>query len=135
MNKNRLKGYLITGVIFGGFIDFFITIIIGVLDKEIYNYIIAGICSLIPVIVFSIFVIIELYKYNRISIKRAVISTIICLILSFLIGMLIEIIIDKLFKVEICKVIRIINTLYQTLIGVVVGTNISQLNYEFMTKK
>lgn len=135
MNKNRLKGYLITGVIFGGFIDFLITIIIGVLDKEIYNYIITGICSLIPVIVFSIFVIIELYKYNRISIKRAVISTIICLILSFLIGMLIEIIIDKLFKVEICKVIRIINTLYQTLIGVVVGTNISQLNYEFMTKK
>ena len=135
MNKNRLKGYLITGVIFGGFIDFLITIIIGVLDKEIYNYIITGICSLIPVIVFSIFVIIELYKYNRISIKRAVISTIICLILSFLIGMLIEIIIDKLFKVEICKVIRIINTLYQTLIGLVVGTNINHLNYQIMIKK
>ena len=47
MNNDRLRGYISSGIIIGSIINILLTLIIGVKDKEIYNYFISGICCLI----------------------------------------------------------------------------------------
>lgn len=135
MNKKRLKSYLISGVIFGAILDFFIALICGVYNKEIYNYIITGICSVIPFIIFSIFILVELYRYGRINLKKSIIYMIIFMIITFGIGMGIDFIIYKVFDIDINNMNRMVNTLYKTFVGVLVATNINNIYYSMIRKK
>ena len=134
MNKKRLKSYLNMSVFLGGVINFFLILIIGVFSKEIYNYIMTGICSVIPVLIFSVPVIIELNNYGRIRLKKAILFLIIFVIISFGFGTLIEVLINKVFNVDICKIGRMENTLYNTLIGVIIGNIINNI-YSSVIKK
>ena len=70
MSNKRLKSFLSMSIVFGFIINFFFVLIIGTRDKEIYNYLISGICAIIPFIIFVITINIELKKYN---IKRNII--------------------------------------------------------------
>ena len=135
MNKKRLKGYLTASVFLGGVIDFFAVLIAGVFDRNLYNYIVTGICAVIPFIIFSIFVIVDLYKYGRINLKKAIILMIIFIIICFLGGSGIEFLICRVFGVDITNVNRMVNTLYKTLIGVIVATNINNIYYSLIRKK
>ena len=135
MNKKRLKSYLTSSVFFGAVLDFFTVLIVGVYDRYLYNYIVTGICAVIPFIIFSIFIMVELYRYGRISLKKAIILMIVFMIISFLIGSGIEYLIVIIFDVDITNVNRMVNTLYKTFIGVVVSTNINNIYYSLVRKK
>lgn len=125
MSDKRFKSYLTTGVFISTIVNFFLTLIIGVKDKEIYNYIILGTCALSTTFITIIMINIELYKNDKISIKKFIISSLVLSLISFAIGFLIEmLIINKLFKVDICNIDKTINTLYQTILGVIIGNNI-----------
>ena len=132
MNKKRLQSFLSMSVIIGFTINFILTLILGSQNKEIYNYLITGICSIIPLIVFSIILNIELYKYNKIDIKESIIYLFIFLLISFALGFLIEmLVINKLLNKDINNIIRLVNALYQSVIGVIIGINFS---YDYYAK-
>ena len=134
MNKKRLNSYLTTGVIIGAFIDFFFVLIAGVFSKELYNYIVVGICSVIPVLSFTIPVIIELNRYGRINMKKAIIFLIIFIIIAFGLGFGIEVLINKVFNIEICKIGRMETALYETFIGSLLATILNNIYYKIIKK-
>ena len=129
MSNKRLKSFLSMSIIFGFIIDFFFTLILGTREKEIYNYLVSGICAVIPCIIFILFINIELKKYGRLNIKKNIIFGIIFLIISFIVSFFIEmLIVDMLFKKDINNIVRIVNALYQSTLGVIVSTN---FNYDY----
>ena len=122
MNKKKLQSYLSMSVIIGFFINFIFTLIIDTQSKELYNYLITGICSCVPLIIFVISVNIYLYNYRKLNIKRSIIFFLIYLIISFLTGFLIEyLIVDKFFNKDINNIVRMANALYQSTIGILVS--------------
>ena len=130
MNKKLFNSYISTSALVGMFINFFLTLIVGTLDKEIYIYIIVGISSLIPALIFSLLIYIKLYKYKKETLNKTIILIIISTLISFIIGFLFEmLIIDKLLKKDICNIIRIVNTLYISTLGVIIGINVSNIIY------
>ena len=132
MNKKKLQSFLSMSVIIGFTINFILTLILGSQGKEIYNYLITGICSCIPLIVFAIILNIELYKYNKMDIKESIIFIILFLVISFAVGFLIEmLVIDKLLNKDINNIIRMVNALYQSVIGIIIGINFS---YDYYAK-
>ena len=135
MNKKRLKSYLTSAVFFGGILDFFVVLIAGVFERNLYNYIMTGVCSVIPFIIFSIFVVVELHNYGRINLKKSIILMILFIIISFLIGSGIEFFIRRVFEIDMTGLNRMVNTLYKTLIGTIVSTNINNIYYSFVRKK
>ncbi len=133
MNNDRLRGYISSGIIIGSIINILLTLIIGVKDKEIYNYFISGICCLIPTIIICIMISLDLYKKRKIDMKKLIIISIIFSIISFVIGFFIEmLIINKLLNKHICEVSRIIGCLYQTSIGLFVSADTSYNMYIFL---
>ena len=73
MKDKSIQGYLTMSTIIGFFIDFILLLIINTQNKELYNYISVGICSIIPLIVFAIIINIHLYNYGKLNIKKSVI--------------------------------------------------------------
>ena len=135
MNKKRLKSHLTSAVFLGAVFNFIGVLIAGVFNRNLYNYIVTGVCAVIPFIIFSIFVIVELYRYGRVNLKKAIILMIVFIILSFLIGSGIEFLICRVFGVDITNVNRMVNALYKTLIGVVVATNMNNIYYSVIRNK
>ena len=122
MSDKKLQNYLTMSSIIGFFISFILLLIINTQTKEIYNYLTVGMSSCIPLLVFSITTNIVLYNYGKINIKKSIIYLIIYLIISFLLGFLIEwFLIDKLLKKDINNIVRMVNALYQSTIGILVS--------------
>ena len=122
MSNKKLQSYLSMSVVIGFFINFIFTLIINTQSKEIYNYLITGICCSIPYIIFVISVSIRLYNYGKLEIKKTIICFIIYLIIIFTVGYLIEwLLIDKLFNKDINNIMRMVNALYQSTIGILVS--------------
>lgn len=122
MKDKSIQGYLTMSTIIGFFIDFILLLIINTQNKELYNYISVGICSIIPLIVFAIIINIHLYNYGKLNIKKSVIFLIVYSIISFIIGFLIEwFIIDKLLGKDIINIVRMVNALYQSTIGILIS--------------
>lgn len=122
MKDKSIQGYLTMSTIIGFFIDFILLLIINTQNKELYNYISVGICSIIPLIVFAIIINIHLYNYGKLNIKKSVIFLIVYSIISFIIGFLIEwFIIDKLLGKDIINIVRMVNALYQSSIGILIS--------------
>lgn len=135
MNKKKLQSYLSMSVIIGFFIDFIFTLIINTQNKEIYNYLITGVCSCIPLIVFVITVNVYLYNFRKINIKKNIIFFVIYLFISFFVGVLIEyLLVDKLFNKNINNIVRMANALYQSFIGVIVSIWFSYDYYKKIEK-
>ena len=130
MSNKKLQSYLSMSVVIGFLVDLILILIINTQNKEIYNYLTVGICSIIPYITFVISINIKLY--NKIDLKKSILLGIIYLIISFVAGFLIEfLIIDKLLNKDIVNIIRIVNAFYQAGIGTLVSVNFS---YDYFRK-
>ena len=122
MKDKSIQSYLTMSTIIGFFIDFILLLILNTQNKELYNYITVGICSVIPLIVFAIIINIKLYNYGKLNIKKSIIFLIIYSVISFIIGFLIEwFIIDKLLGKDIINIVRMVNALYQSTIGILIS--------------
>lgn len=129
MNNKKLQSYLSMSIVIGFFINFILTLIINTQSKELYNYLVTGLCSIIPYIIFVIVINITLFKYGKI--KKRIVYLIIYLVASFITGFLIEwLIIDKLFNKDINNIVRMVNSLYQSIIGIIVASNYSYDYYK-----
>ena len=134
MNKKRVKSYLSTGVIVGFLIDFLVILIIGVSEKKLDNYIYNGLCATFPTLVTLLFINIELFKFKRINLKKFIISILISIIVSFILGMLIELFIIEVINVKVWDIHRLLSSIYKSLIGVFIGIIVSNVTTNLITK-
>ena len=135
MSDKSLQSYLTVSTIIGFFIDFILLLILNTQNKELYNCFTVGICSFIPLLVFSMFINYKLYSFGKLNIKKSIIILFIYLFISFISGFLIEyLLIDKLLKKDIVNIVRMVNALYQSSIGILVSIWFSYDYYKKIVK-
>ena len=135
MNNKELSNYISMSVVISFLINFILTLIVGVKVEKIPNFIIMGTCALLATLIMCISISIQLYKHNKIRIKKIFIICIIYPIISFIIGFFIEFIISELFKVKIWNIPRIIASIYESLIAIVVSSIIGYIMHNNVLKK
>ena len=136
MKKNIIDKYVTETSFISAFVVMIAMLILGVKNDYFYNYIITasvtGVSALITSIVFSL----KICETQNTPIFKVVITSILCTVISFAVGYLFEfLILDRMLKINICAIEKMVAVLYKTSFAVFVTTILCHKVFSGFIKK
>lgn len=136
MKKNIIDKYVTETSFISAFVVMIAMFILGVKNDYFYNYIITASCSAVSSLITSIVFSVKVHETQNTSIYKLVITSILCTVISFLIGYLFEfLILNKMLKINICAIEKMVAVIYKTLFAVLTSTIICQKSFSIFLKK
>lgn len=136
MKKNIIDKYVTETSFISAFAVMIAMFILGVKNDYFYNYIITASCSAVSALITSIVFSVKVHETQNTSIYKLVITSILCTVISFLIGYLFEfLILNKMLKINICAIEKMVAVIYKTLFAVLTSTIICQKSFSIFLKK
>ena len=136
MKRNIIDKYVTETSFISTFIIMIAMLILGVKNDFFYNYIITASVTSASALITSIVFSLKVYETEGTDKTKLVITSILCTVMSFVIGYLFEfLILDKMLKINICAIDKMVAVIYKTSFAVFVGTLLCHKVFSKFLKK
>lgn len=123
MKKNIIDKYVTETSFISAFVVMIAMLILGVKNDYFYNYIITASVTAVSALITSIVFSLKVCETQNTPIYKVVITSILCTVVSFIIGYLFEfLILDRMLKINVCAIEKMVAVLYKTSFAVFVTT-------------
>ena len=136
MKKNIIDKYVTETSFISAFVVMIAMLILGVKNDYFYNYIITASVTAVSALITSIVFSLKVCETQNTPIYKVVITSILCTVVSFIIGYLFEfLILDRMLKINVCAIEKMVAVLYKTSFAVFVTTLMCHKAFSKFIKK